>query len=94
MTEETNLPDEELEPIAQEVAEAIPAIRKFTGLSTEDKLKVFKKLADKQIGEEETAIIKSVPGFPDMLVEPMSDAAIEMVMKLIRKMFLGDEPTG
>lgn len=88
-----NLPDEELEAISQEVAEAIPAIRKFVGLSTDDKFKVLKSIADKQVGSEETAVLKSIPGFPSMLLEPVSDAALDMIFKLIRKLFIPEEVT-
>jgi hypothetical protein len=79
------------EALALEIAEAVPAIRNFLGLPREDKLVVAKHLADKMIGSDPTAQLKSVPGMTPAVLEMVSDPILGLIAELLVGLLDGDD---
>lgn len=86
--------EEELQAIALEIAEAVPAIRKFAKLTSEEKVVVVRHLLDMQIGTDATAVVTSVAGMPPALVESVTDPVLVVAANAFVKFILGadDEP--
>ncbi len=83
--------DEELEGIAKEVSEAVPALRKFFSLGRKDQVQVGAKIADKMVGTDVTAQIKTIPGLTSGMTETLTDLTIPLGVSLFLKLLLGEE---
>jgi hypothetical protein len=69
--------------IAREVIEAVPAIRKFLAMPREDKVLVAKHILDAQIGSDETAVIKNIPGMTADMTELITDPLLDVGAKAL-----------
>lgn len=89
--DEQRLTNDEAEAIAQEVAEAVPAIRKFARLPKADKVKVMRHVLDKQIGTDATAALKSIPGLTPEITEAVTDPMLDLMAKMLIAWWAGPE---
>lgn len=86
------LTDEEVESIGKEVSEAVPALRKYFALGRNDQIKVMSRIADKMIGTDATAQIKSLPAMTPGMTESLTDMVIPLISQLFVRLLVGEEP--
>lgn len=65
----------------------------FLALGPEGKADAIKGAADEAIGDEEQAILKSIPGIPDSLVEAGSDTLLNIIHAAVLNKFLKQAQT-
>jgi isopenicillin N synthase-like dioxygenase len=83
--------DVEAQTIALEVAEAVPALRKFFALPREDKIVVAKHMVDSQIGSDDTAQIRSVAGMTPEMVEMITDPLLGVIASALINLIDGPD---
>ena len=83
--------EEELQQIADETAEAVPALRKFFSLGREDQIKVAAILFDRMIGTDDTAQIRSLPMMSSEMLESITDMLAPLMAAGLVKLLVGDQ---
>lgn len=87
----SDLTDVEVQALAKEMNEAVPAFRTFFSLSRDDQIRVVSKIADGMIGTDETAQLKELPFMTPEMLESVSDMFIPFVTSLFLKWLAPDE---
>jgi hypothetical protein len=84
------LTDEQVEQIADEISEAIPAIRQFFSLPRSDQIRVGGRLFDRMVGTDETAQLKSLPMMNPQMLETLTDMIGPLAVGALIKWLAGD----
>lgn len=85
------LTDAQVQAMADEISEAVPALRQFFALPREDQIKVGGKLFDGMVGTDETAQLKSLPMMSPEMLETLTDMVGPLVVGALIKWARGDQ---
>ncbi|NIM20842.1 MAG: hypothetical protein GTN64_00230 [Candidatus Latescibacteria bacterium] len=87
MADETPTPEQE----AQELSEAVVVIRNFNKKPRPERVQVLKHLLDKQIGTDDTAVLKTIPGLTPQVTEMMTDPLLDILASVVDRFWSGGE---